>query len=96
VIVEVKTKAQDCADKITSYRDKSVAFTASQFMDMTNEIYDFLSPFAGTPEAKAEVDFKQVPGKLPEEPKVVLPPIDENPLKFEPYTIKKFNLQLAE
>jgi hypothetical protein len=92
VIIELKSKAQETSDKIASYRDKSVTFTALQFMDMTNEIFEFLSPFAGTPEAKALIDFNQVPGKLPEEPKVILPPIDENPLKFEPYTIKTFNL----
>ena len=63
---------------------------------MTKEAYDFLSPFAGTPENKKLIDFLEVPGKLPEEPKVELPPIDENPLKFEPYSIKTFNLQLPE
>ena len=63
---------------------------------MTKEIYDFLEPFAGTEEAKKLIDFHNVPGKLPEEPKVTLPPIDENPLKFEPYAIKTFNLKLPE
>ena len=65
-------------------------------MDMTNEIYEFLANFAGTPDARAEIDFREVPGKIPEEPKVELPPVDNNPLKFEAYTIKTFNLQLPE
>ena len=57
MIVELKAKAQECSDKIVSYRDKSVTFTASQFMDMTNEIFEFLSPFAGSAEGKALIDF---------------------------------------
>ena len=57
VIIELKSKAQETSDKIASYRDKSVTFTASQFMDMTNEIYEFLSLFAGSAEAKAMIDF---------------------------------------
>ena len=63
---------------------------------MVKEIYDFLSPLAGSDEAKALVDFHNVPGRLPEEPKVVLPPIDQNPLKFEAYAIKTFGLNLPE
>lgn len=96
VIVELRQKAQECSENITSYRDKTVTFTSSQFLDMTNEIYEFLSPLAGTAEAKALIDFHNVPGKLPEEPKVILPPIDDNPLKFEAYSLKTFCLNLPE
>jgi hypothetical protein len=93
---ELTAKAKECSVKVKSYQDKSVTFTASQFLDMTKEAYDFLSPFAGTVEAKKQIDFLEVPGKLPEEPKVELPPIDENPLKFEPYSVKTFGLKLPE
>jgi hypothetical protein len=33
---------------------------------------------------------------MPEEPKIELPPLDENPLKFDDYAIKTFNLKLPE
>ena len=45
-------------------------------MDMAKDIYEFLGPFAGTPENKKLIDFCEVPGKLPEEPKIELPPVD--------------------
>jgi len=63
---------------------------------MTQDFYDFLVPLAQNDEDKSAIDFHQVPGKLPEEPKIELPPLDENPLRFDDYAVKTFNLNLPE
>lgn len=46
ILIELRAKAENCVEQIKSYQEKSVTFTSSQFLNMTQEIYEFLAPLA--------------------------------------------------
>ena len=98
-LMEVKVRAQESIDTITSYRDKVKAYQVNEFLTMTDTAYKLLLPLQESDYDKQSIDFHNLPDPLPEEVKEEEPPqidINDNPLYVDQYAIDTFGLTLTQ
>lgn len=98
-LMEVKVRAQESIDTITSYRDKAKAYQVNEFLTMTDTAYKLLLPLQESDYDKQSIDFHNLPDPLPEEVKEEEPPqidINDNPLYVDQYAIDTFGLTLTQ
>ena len=96
-LMEVKVRAQESIDSITSYRDKAKAYQVSEFLEMTDKAYKLLLPLQETDYDKHSIDFHNLPDPLPEEVKEEPQfELDTNPLAVDEYAIDTFGLTLTQ
>jgi len=64
-LFEIKVRAQQAIESVTSYRDKTKPFDSLEFIEMVDDTYKFLSPNSTSDEERHSIDFHRVPDALP-------------------------------
>lgn len=93
-LFEIKVRAQQAIESVTSYRDKTKPFDSIEFIEMVDDTFKFLAPNAANEEEKLAIDFHRVPTALPKEIQIPEVTINPNPLGVDEYAVELFGMGL--